>query len=142
MQTIQIASKLLNKLETLERSLDDNLGIMNMEVSEVDSDAVLKNLCEYYTNLTGKLYDSHLKLQRLMKKIAWSKGYETEEAIVKKVEEKSNKLISKRMEMYNKIRDIEKIIEARNPFIPIERNENESQNEGRDGMMSEERKMS
>jgi hypothetical protein len=101
--TLEIATRLLTRLDELADCLEDHLGILQAEGTEVKPDEVFEKVCEYYQTLAERLYATSQKVRKCVE-MNVRVNNEQAEHVDRKIKEKTEEALKKKMGAYHKLK--------------------------------------
>lgn len=110
---IEINQRISTEMTTLSRMVDDHLAIQNNGDQTIDFLELAENVCNFYEEIATKLYTVREKMKKMIQMVAQYRSYGSYQQLQSKIEEKAKAVLDQKMAVYNCIRDIEEILEAK-----------------------------
>ena len=117
---LELSAKMLTRIEALEANLEDHLGITRSAGEEVNVEHLVENICEFYQGLAEQFYWVSRKIRQCVEFTGRKRCY-GEGEIVERVHGKAMESVGRKLEVYDQIKGIERVLAARDPYLTLEK---------------------
>lgn len=109
---LAIAGTLLHKVTNLDNSLAHYFSQSASSEEQLDLLAVTENLCHYYQSVAEQLYEVNEKMKKCINLVS-RENYQDGEDVIRKIKAKANEIVTKKLDAYYKINEIENLLAER-----------------------------